>query len=75
VSFLGSIVRMRIQIGMGDAFANGAGQVVILDEFNEPSLKLPSLGDMVTVSFPMDGPLVLGAEVSVQSVEELIAEA
>jgi putative spermidine/putrescine transport system ATP-binding protein len=75
VSFLGSIVRMRIQIGMGEAFANGAGQVVILDEFNEPSLKLPNLGDTVTVSFPMDGPLVLGAEASVQSVEELIAEA
>jgi putative spermidine/putrescine transport system ATP-binding protein len=79
VTFLGSIVRMRIQVGLGPAFANDAastdGQVVILDEFNEPTLTLPQLGDMVTVSFPMDGPLVLDVEAAVESVEELIAEA
>jgi putative spermidine/putrescine transport system ATP-binding protein len=79
ISFLGSIVRMRIQVGLGPAFANDPasadGQVVILDEFNEPTLKLPQLDDMVTVSFPMDGPLVLDAKAPVESVEELIAEA
>ena len=79
VSFLGSIVRIRVQIGMGPAFAgNGAeadAQVVMLDEFNEPSLKVPQLGDMVAVSFPMDGPLVLDATAPVEEVEALIAEA
>ncbi len=78
ISFLGSIVRMRVQVGLGEAFANADaadGQVLILDEFNESSLKLPSLGDMVTVSFPMDGPLVLDTTAPVESVEELIAEA
>jgi len=68
VSFLGSIVRMRI--GLGDD-----GPVVVCDEFNEPTLKLPQLQDTVTVSFPQDGPLVLDAKAPVESVEELIAEA
>ena len=77
ISFLGSIVRLRITIGMGPAFQGDGsdGQVLILDEFNEPSLKLPEIGEMVTVSFPMDGPLVLEANAAVESVEALIAEA
>ena len=79
VSFLGSIVRIRVQLGSGAALSGGNGssdgQVVMLDEFNEPSLKVPQLGDTVAVSFPMDGPLVLDAQAPVESVEELIAEA
>jgi putative spermidine/putrescine transport system ATP-binding protein len=77
VSFLGSIVRIRVQLGAGPANgSNGTeGQVVMLDEFNEPGLKVPQLGDQVSVSFPMDGPLVLDAKAAVESVEELIAEA
>ena len=79
VSFLGSIVRIRVQVGMGPAFGGNAtagdAQVVMLDEFNEPSLKVPSIGDMVAVSFPMDGPLVLDATAPVEEVEALIAEA
>ena len=77
ISFLGSIVRMRIQVGLGPAFAKDGAepQVVILDEFNEPGLKLPEVGEQVTVSFPMDGPLVLDAKAQVESVEALIAEA
>jgi putative spermidine/putrescine transport system ATP-binding protein len=77
VSFLGSIVRIRVQIAMGAAFSNNGSepQVVMLDEFNEPSLTVPSLGDTVTVSFPMDGPLVLDATAPVEEVEALIAEA
>jgi putative spermidine/putrescine transport system ATP-binding protein len=79
VSFLGSIVRIRIELGMGPAFGgNGAGaepQVLLLDEFNEPSLKVPEIGDSVVVSFPMDGPLVLDATAPVEEVEALIAEA
>ena len=42
------------------------GQVVMLDEFNEPTLKVPQLGDTVAVSFPMDGPLVLDAKAPVE---------
>jgi putative spermidine/putrescine transport system ATP-binding protein len=79
VSFLGSIVRIRIQVGMGPGMAgNGAGaepQVLMLDEFNEPSLKVPALGDTVAVSIPMDGPLVLDTKAPVEEVEALIAEA
>jgi putative spermidine/putrescine transport system ATP-binding protein len=76
VSFLGSIVRIRVALEHGGA-TNGAGddQVLILDEFNEPTLNLPSLEERVTVSFPLDGPLVLDAKAPVEEVEALIAEA
>jgi putative spermidine/putrescine transport system ATP-binding protein len=67
VSFLGSIVRFRIALGDG-------GPIVILDEFNEPTLKLPALGETATISFPADGPLVLDAKAPLDSVEALIAE-
>jgi putative spermidine/putrescine transport system ATP-binding protein len=68
ISFLGSIVRIRV--GLGDG-----GPVVVLDEFNEPTLNLPKLEDTVTVNFPQDGPLVLDPKESIESVEALIAEA
>jgi len=68
VSFLGSIVRIRVTLG-------DSGPTVVLDEFNEPTLKLPDLQDTVTISFPPDGPLVLDAKAPVESVEALIAEA
>ncbi|MBI2780178.1 MAG: ABC transporter ATP-binding protein [Chloroflexi bacterium] len=68
VSFLGSIVRIRVGLGEG-------GPVVVLDEFNEPTLKLPQLGETVTISFPEEGPLVLDAKAPLDSVEALIAEA
>ncbi len=71
VSFLGSIVRIRVGLPNG----TGPALTVILDEFNEPTLKLPVLGTMASVTFPHDGPLVLDAKSPVQSVEELIAEA
>jgi len=51
VSFLGSIVRMRIRIA--------EGVVVTLDVFNEPTLVLPQLQEPITISFPAEGPLVL----------------
>ena len=68
VSFLGSIVRIRIALG-------GDGPIVILDEFNEPTLKLPTIGETATISFPADGPLVLDPKAPLDSVEALIAEA
>jgi len=69
VSFLGSIVRMRVRLG------DEGGPLVVLDEFNEPTLKLPQLGETVTINFPQDGPLALDAKAPVESVEALIAEA
>jgi putative spermidine/putrescine transport system ATP-binding protein len=69
VSFLGSIVRVRIQVG-GDG-----GPVVAIDSFNEPTLQTPQVGDAAQFSFPADGPLVLDAGAAIERVEELIAEA
>jgi putative spermidine/putrescine transport system ATP-binding protein len=51
VSFLGSIVRMRV--GLAD------GASVSLDTFNDPNLALPAVGEVVTVSFPREACLVL----------------
>jgi putative spermidine/putrescine transport system ATP-binding protein len=51
VSFLGSIVRMRVGLG------NGAS--VSLDTFNDPNLKLPTVEEVVTVSFPPEACVVL----------------
>jgi putative spermidine/putrescine transport system ATP-binding protein len=68
VSFLGSIVRIRVALG-------GDGPVVALDEFNEPTLHLPAVGETITLNFPADGPLVLDAAAPVETVEALIAEA
>jgi putative spermidine/putrescine transport system ATP-binding protein len=51
VSFLGSIVRMRV--GLAD------GASVSLDTFNDPHLTLPAVGEVVTISFPREATLVL----------------
>jgi putative spermidine/putrescine transport system ATP-binding protein len=67
VSFLGSIVRIRV--GLGDG-----GPIVSLDEFNEPTLKLPAIDEGLTISFPADGPLVLDSA-PIDHVEALISEA
>ena len=67
VSFLGSIVRIRVALG-------GDGAVIALDEFNEPTLQLPAVDSTITISFPADGPLVLDAAAPLDSVEALIAE-
>ena len=69
VSFLGSIVRVRIQVG------GEGGPTVAVDSFNEPTLKTPEVGDAAEFSFPADGPLVLDAGAAIERVEELIAEA
>jgi putative spermidine/putrescine transport system ATP-binding protein len=51
VSFLGSIVRMRVGLGEGAS--------VSLDTFNDPHLTLPAIGEVVTLSFPREATLVL----------------
>ncbi len=66
VSFLGSIVRIRVRLG--------ENAVLSLDEFNERAFVLPTIGSTTTISFPAEGPLVLD-EAPADTVEELIAEA
>jgi putative spermidine/putrescine transport system ATP-binding protein len=52
-SFLGSIVRIRVRVG---------GETTIsLDTFNDPHLVAPPIGETVTVSFPPEAALVVGA--------------
>ncbi|HXG40912.1 MAG TPA: ABC transporter ATP-binding protein [Candidatus Limnocylindrales bacterium] len=53
VSFLGSIVRIRVRPADGSA-------LVSLDTFNDPKQTLPSVGEVVTVSFDPEACLVLG---------------
>ncbi len=52
VTFLGSIVRIRIRL------AGGAG-AVLFDTFNNPHLAVPQPGESVTLSFPPEACLVL----------------
>ena len=67
VSFLGSIVRTRVRIA-DDA-------TLSFDQFNDPALALPAVGDTVTVSFPTEAALVLeGAASSDEVIEQAIAE-
>jgi hypothetical protein len=50
------------------------GPIVSLDEFNESTLKLPEVGETLTINFTADGPLVLDTAPA-DPVEALIAEA
>jgi putative spermidine/putrescine transport system ATP-binding protein len=51
VSFLGSVVRLRVKT---------TGGTISVDTFNEPNLRLPPVGEEVAVSFPPEACLVLG---------------
>jgi putative spermidine/putrescine transport system ATP-binding protein len=64
VTFLGSIVRVRIK------FTDGSG-VISFDTFNNPHLAVPDRGTSVTVSFPPEACLVLDkAEVAAAAAPE-----
>ena len=54
VSFLGSIVRIRIRLSPD-------GTTISLDTFNDPHLTPPAIDETVTVSFPPEACLVIGA--------------
>jgi putative spermidine/putrescine transport system ATP-binding protein len=54
VSFLGSIVRTRVRLGDSD-------MTVSLDTFNDPNLSPPAIDEVVTLSFPPESSLVVGA--------------
>ena len=62
ISFLGSIVRIRMSLG------DGAGNVMF-DTFNNPHLALPQIGDPVTISFPPESCLVID-----QPVDEILPD-
>jgi putative spermidine/putrescine transport system ATP-binding protein len=67
VSFLGSIVRTRIRVAADAALS--------FDQFNDPALALPAIGETVTVSFPAEATLLLeGAASADAAIEEAIAE-
>ena len=59
VNFLGSIVRIRVRLGKDDGAEHEA--IVALDTFNEPHLKVPDVGEAVTISFPREAAFVLGS--------------
>jgi len=67
VSFLGSIVRTRIVV---------APDVVLsFDQFNDPALTPPAVGETISISFPVEASLVLeGAASGEDVVEQAIAE-
>jgi len=65
VTFLGSIVRVRIVLDGGD--------VVSFDTFNNPHLAVPADGERVTVSFPPEACLVL--DQSVAEIKAAVAQA
>jgi putative spermidine/putrescine transport system ATP-binding protein len=50
ITFLGSIVRMQVQSGTNAFY---------MDEFNNPFLALPKIGDRVKVTFSKEAPLIL----------------
>ena len=62
ISFLGSIVRIRMSLG------EGAG-TVMFDTFNNPHLALPQIGAPVTISFPPESCLVID-----QPVDEILPD-
>ena len=67
VSFLGSIVRTRVRLGDGATLS--------FDQFNDPALAAPPVGDTVTVSFPVEATLVLkGVARTETAIEQAIAE-
>jgi putative spermidine/putrescine transport system ATP-binding protein len=67
VSFLGSIVRTRVRV------MDGAS--VSLDQFNDPALAAPAIGETITISFPPEATLVLAGQANASdAVEQAIAE-
>ncbi len=59
INFLGSIVRIRVRLS--DGLDEEPPSTVALDTFNEPHLKIPDVGETVTISFPPEASFVLGA--------------
>ena len=59
VSFLGSVVRLRL--ALGEASDGAAPSVLALDTFNDPRMRLPTVGESVSVAFSPDACFVLAS--------------
>jgi putative spermidine/putrescine transport system ATP-binding protein len=59
INFLGSIVRIRLHLG--EATDGHEPTVIALDTFNEPHLRVPAVGEPITVAFPPEACFVLGS--------------
>jgi putative spermidine/putrescine transport system ATP-binding protein len=57
VAFLGAVVRFGVIVGEGDEAAS-----IDVDTFNNPNLAVPAIGAPVTITFPPEACLVLGAD-------------
>ena len=68
VSFLGSIVRIRMRLG-------DSGPSISMDTFNDPHLQLPGIGETVSASFPSTAMLVLERPAAPVADEVAAAEA
>jgi putative spermidine/putrescine transport system ATP-binding protein len=68
VSFLGSIVRIRMRLG-------DSGPSISMDTFNDPHLQLPGIGEIVSASFPSTAMLVLERPAAPVADEVAAAEA
>jgi putative spermidine/putrescine transport system ATP-binding protein len=68
ISFLGSIVRIRMSLG------DGAGNVMF-DTFNNPHLALPQIGAPITISFSPESCLVIDQPVEEIAPDPVTAEA
>ena len=73
ISFLGSIVRLRLGVSDG---TGGPQKEISLDTFNDPHLALPPIGGVVTVAFAPEACFVLAGSVgaAVPVSEEVGAE-
>jgi len=60
VTFLGSIVRIRVRVG------EGAGRISF-DTFNNPNLTLPAIGEAISLTFPAEACLLLDAAAEIPS--------
>jgi putative spermidine/putrescine transport system ATP-binding protein len=68
VSFLGSIVRIRIRL------ADDTSKIS-LDTFNDPSAPAPAIDERVTISFPPDACLVIAREAAPEATTDALAAA
>jgi putative spermidine/putrescine transport system ATP-binding protein len=68
VSFLGSIVRTRLNL-------DGNGTTLSLDTFNDPSLQAAAIDSTVTVSFPPEACLVLSSSAAAPPPTDAVAAA
>ncbi len=64
VTFLGSIVRIRVKVG------EGAGRLSF-DTFNNPSLILPKIGETLALTFPPEACLLLDAAAQIPTSVDL----